>query len=83
MFDHRKLLKRAMKKRRLHFSATQIIAMGFAGLILLGAGLLSLPGASRSGVSCGFFPALFTATSATCVTGLVLYDTYTQWSPFG
>ena len=83
MFDHRKLLKRAMKKRRLHFSATQIIAMGFAGVILLGAGLLSLPGASRSGVSCGFFPALFTATSATCVTGLVLYDTYTQWSPFG
>ena len=83
MFDHRKLLKRAMKKRRLHFSATQIIAIGFAGLILLGAGLLSLPGASRSGVSCGFFPALFTATSATCVTGLVLYDTYTQWSPFG
>ena len=83
MFDHRKLLKRAMKKRRLHFSATQIIAMGFAGVILLGAGLLTLPGASRSGVSCGFFPALFTATSATCVTGLVLYDTYTQWSPFG
>lgn len=83
MFDHRKLLKRAMKKRRINFSATQIIAMGFAGLILLGAGLLTLPAASRSGVSCGFFPALFTATSATCVTGLVLYDTYTQWSPFG
>ena len=83
MFDHGKLLKRAMKKRRINFSATQIIAMGFAGLILLGAGLLTLPAASRSGVSCGFFPALFTATSATCVTGLVLYDTYTQWSPFG
>ena len=83
MFDHRKLLKRAMKKRWINFSATQIIAMGFAGLILLGAVLLTLPAASRSGVSCGFFPALFTATSATCVTGLVLYDTYTQWSPFG
>ena len=83
MFDHRKLLKRAMKKRRINFSATQIIAMGFAGLILLGAGLLTLPAASRSGGSCGVFPALFTATSATCVTGLALYDTYSQWSPFG
>ena len=83
MFDHKKLLKSAMKKRRLRFSATQILAIGFAALILLGSGLLSLPAASRSGVSCGFFPALFTATSATCVTGLVLYDTYTQWSFFG
>ena len=83
MFDHRKLLKSAMKKRRVRLSATQIIAIGFAALILLGAGLLSLPAASRSGVSCGFFPALFTATSATCVTGLVLFDTYTQWSVFG
>ena len=83
MFDHRKMLKNAMRKRRLRFSATQILAIGFAAIILLGAGLLSLPAASRSGVSCGFFPALFTATSATCVTGLVLFDTYTQWSLFG
>ena len=83
MFDHGKLLKRAMKKRLVNLTATQIIAIGFGVLILLGAGLLTLPVASRSGISCGFFPALFTATSATCVTGLVLYDTYTQWSPFG
>ena len=83
MADHRKLLKTAMKKRRIRLSATQIIAVGFAAIILLGAILLSLPAASRSGASCGFFPALFTATSATCVTGLVLFDTYTQWSPFG
>ena len=83
MFDHRKLLKSAMKKRRFRLSATQIIAVGFAAMILLGAGLLSLPAASRSGVSCGFFPALFTATSATCVTGLGLFDTSTQWSVFG
>ena len=83
MFDHRKMLKSAMKKRLIRLSATQIIAIGFAAIILLGAGLLSLPAASRSGVSCGFFPALFTATSATCVTGLVLFDTYTQWSIFG
>ena len=52
-------------------------------LQLLGAALLTLPAASRSGVSCGFRPALFTATSATCVTGLVLYDTWSQWSGFG
>ena len=83
MTDHRKLLKTAMKKRRFRLNATQTIAVGFAVIILIGAGLLALPAASRTGVSCGFFPALFTATSATCVTGLVLFDTYTQWSAFG
>lgn len=83
MSGHRKLLKASLKKRRVKLSATQIIAIGFAAIILVGAGLLTLPVASRSGVSCGFFPALFTATSATCVTGLVIFDTYTQWSSFG
>ena len=83
MTDHRKLLKTAMKKRRFRLNATQTIAVGFAVIILIGAGLLALPAASRTGGSCGFFPALFTATSATCVTGLVLFDTYTQWSVFG
>ena len=72
-----------MKKRPKRLSAMKIIAVAFAGIILLGTGLLSLPAASRSGSSCGFLPALFTATSATCVTGLVLYDTFTQWSGFG
>ena len=64
-------------------SPTQSIAVVFAAIILLGALLLTLPAASRDGVSCGFRPALFTATSATCVTGLVLYDTWSQWSAFG
>ena len=64
-------------------SPTKVIALVFAIIILTGALLLTLPAASRSGVSCGFRPALFTATSATCVTGLVLYDTWTQWSGFG
>ena len=64
-------------------SPTQIIAVVFAVIILLGSILLCLPAASRSGVSCGFLPALFTATSSTCVTGLVLFDTWTQWSGFG
>ena len=62
---------------------TQIIAITFALIIVLGTALLALPVASRNGVSCGVRPALFTATSATCVTGLVMYDTWTQWSAFG
>ncbi len=69
--------------RKLKLSTTQIIPLVFAGIILLGTVLLSLPAASRNGTSCGIFPALFTATSATCVTGLTLFDTYTQWSGFG
>ena len=64
-------------------SPTKIIAITFALIILVGALLLTLPVSSRSGISCGFRPALFTATSATCVTGLVLFDTWTQWSGFG
>lgn len=72
-----------MRKRPKALSATKIIALTFAAIILLGACLLSLPAASRNGISCGFRPALFTATSATCVTGLVLYDTWSQWSGFG
>ena len=72
-----------MKKRPKAMSSTKIIAVTFAVLVLCGALLLSLPVASRNGISCGFRPALFTATSATCVTGLVLYDTWSQWSGFG
>ena len=83
MSQSKKLLRLFLKKRRVQLSATQIIAITFAAIILIGAVLLSLPAASRDGISCGFRPALFTATSATCVTGLVLYDTWTQWSNFG
>ena len=71
------------RKRPKRLSATQIVAIVFVMIILFGTALLVLPVASRSGVSCGIRPALFTATSATCVTGLVLYDTWTQWSGFG
>ncbi|MDO5400268.1 MAG: potassium transporter TrkG [Eubacteriales bacterium] len=72
-----------LRHRPRSLSPTKIIAVTFAVLILLGAGLLTLPAASRDGLSAGFRPALFTATSATCVTGLVLYDTWSQWSGFG
>ena len=70
-----------MKRGKLR--ATQIIALVFACIILAGTLLLSLPIASRNGTSAGFLPSLFTATSATCVTGLVLFDTWSQWSGFG
>ena len=79
----KKLYKLRTDWRRRPLSATKVIAVTFALIILLGAGLLTLPAASRDGISCGFRPALFTATSATCVTGLVLYDTWSQWSGFG
>lgn len=62
---------------------TRIIALAFALIILLGAALLMLPISSRNGQSCGLMKAAFTATSATCVTGLVLEDTFVQWSGFG
>ena len=78
-----KIYRALAELRPKKLSATQIVALAFLAIILLGATLLTLPAASRSGVSCGFRPALFTATSATCVTGLVLYDTFTQWSGFG
>ena len=79
----KKLKKHNTAAKSLKLSPTQIIAIVFAAIILLGTVLLTLPVASRNGVSCGIRPALFTATSATCVTGLVLYDTWTQWSGFG
>ena len=75
--------KNGVRKQSKATNPTKIIALVFAGIILLGALLLTLPISSRSGISCGFRPALFTATSATCVTGLVLFDTWTQWSGFG
>ena len=79
----KKLYTLRTRWRRRPVSATKVIAITFAAIILLGALLLTLPAASRDGIRCGFRPALFTATSATCVTGLVLYDTWSQWSGFG
>lgn len=68
---------------RVHFSSAQIIIAGFATVILLGAALLTLPFASREAGSANFSDALFTATSAVCVTGLVVHDTALHWSEFG
>ena len=70
-------------QKTIRLSPTQMMAVTFAVIIFAGAGLLCLPVASRSGESAGFLTALFTATSSTCVTGLILVDTWTQWSGFG
>jgi trk system potassium uptake protein TrkH len=61
----------------------QILVIGFAVIILAGGLLLSLPSSSRDGQGIPFINGLFTAASATCVTGLVVYDTYSQFSLFG
>lgn len=66
-----------------HFSPSQLIALTFAGLILAGTLLLMLPFAGREGAGLSFVDALFTATSASCVTGLVVVDTGTYFSTFG
>ena len=80
---YHRILALNMKRRGKPMSATKMIAVIFAVIILCGTGLLMLPQASRDGRSCSFLNALFTATSATCVTGLTPFDTYTQWSTFG
>lgn len=77
------ILHRWINLKLTRIGTTRIIAIMFLVIILLGTLLLMTPAAARDGVSCGFRPALFTATSATCVTGLVLYDTWTQFSGFG
>ncbi len=62
---------------------TQYLVFGFFNIIALGTLLLMLPISSRSGQMTPFIDALFTAVSATCVTGLVVMDTFTQWNLFG
>ena len=70
-----------LHKRKL--SSSRIILFGFAGVILVGTLLLLLPFATNSGQSASFGDALFTSTSAVCVTGLIVQDTATYWSGFG
>lgn len=69
--------------KRSGIAPPQVILMSFIALIGVGTLLLMLPCAARAPGGAGFFDALFTATSATCVTGLVVRDTFTFWTPFG
>ena len=66
-----------------HYSAVKIIVSSFFFLICCGTLLLMLPVCSRSGQPTDFLSCLFTSTSCTCVTGLALFDTWSQWSIYG
>ena len=72
-----------MKKQRLRVSTTHVILLSFLIAILIGAVLLSLPISSADGKPTSFLDALFTATTSTCVTGLVVTPTVSSWSVFG
>ena len=69
--------------KKKHLTSFQLIILGFAGVILLGSILLMLPVSSLDKVPTPFHEALFTATSAVCVTGLVVKDSGSYWSVFG
>lgn len=71
-----------LKKKR-NMSPFKILAIGFLTVILTGAILLTLPISTQSGEVTNFLDSIFTATSAVCVTGLVVQDTGTYWSTFG
>lgn len=73
----------SLRYRKNRLTSFQVIIVGFLFVILTGSILLMLPVSSRNGEVTSFLDALFTATSATCVTGLVVYDTATYWSAFG
>ena len=75
--------RKITRTNRRSISISKIMAMTFIGIIALGTAVLCLPAASRTGKSAGFLTAWFTATSATCVTGLVMGDTYSMWTPLG
>lgn len=75
-------MKLSLPKKK-SWSSFQYIIIGFLLVIFVGSILLMLPISSKSGEVTPFLNALFTATSATCVTGLVVYDTATHWSIFG
>ncbi len=71
------------KNKRKSINPTRYIVLGFGAIILLGTLLLHLPISAQDGQMTPWLACLFTATSATCVTGLVLVDTAVHWSVFG
>ena len=70
-------MQQTNRSRHRHITSFQVISLGFLSAILLGSLLLMLPIATKSGQCTSFLDALFTATSAVCVTGLVVNDTAT------
>ena len=72
-----------LKRKPKQMQSARFLILGFSIIILLGATLLCLPISSNNGKFTNFVDCLFTATSATCVTGITVFDTYTQFSYFG
>lgn len=70
-------------KKNIKLKGVQILTLGFILVILIGALILTLPICTTSGESTNFLDAIFTATSAVCVTGLIVVDTGTYWNMFG
>ena len=71
-----------LKDKNYSLTYPKIAALGFAGIVIIGSILLMLPISSKTG-NVHYIDALFTATSATCITGLVTFDTFTNWTVFG
>ena len=82
-WETKRIMKIKKKAGHRHMTSFQIIILGFLGVILLGTVFLMLPVSTRAGTATPFSDALFTSTSAVCVTGLVMHDTATYWSFFG
>lgn len=70
-------------RKKFYFAPPQVLVLGFGGIILIGAILLTMPVATTDGKGLSFLNALFTSTSATCVTGLVVVDTGTAFTLLG
>ena len=72
-----------MRNKKLKLTNTRLIAISFIAVIAVGCALLCLPVSTKGESSASFSDALFTSVSATCVTGLIVKDTFTYWSGFG
>lgn len=77
------LFRGRAKKSRIKLTPVRLIVLSFLGMILIGTVLLVMPFSSRNGTFTPIIDAVFTATSATCITGLSVFDTWVQWSAFG
>lgn len=77
------LFRGRAKKSRIKLTPVRLIVLSFLGMILIGTVLLVMPFSSRNGTFTPIIDAVFTATSATCITGLSVFDTWVQWSVFG
>lgn len=77
------LFRGRAKKTKKQLTPVRLIVLSFLGMILIGTVLLVMPVSSRNGTFTSIIDAVFTATSATCITGLSVFDTWAQWSNFG